>query len=159
MDRFLCWHMLSYLSGKYLLTLCQTIFQGDHTILNFPQQQMRVSVAFIFAGIWHGQPLHYFSFRFWPHLRHAEVPGPGTEPTAQMQPKLLQWQCWILIPLSHKWTLMVSPFNFWLSRRHVVLSIFMVCIFLRTYLPSLYLLCLKIQAWWPTGTWKNAQHH
>ena len=37
------------------------------------------------------------------------VPRPGTEPTSQQQPKLLQWQQWILNPLYHKRTPSPSP--------------------------------------------------
>ena len=33
---------------------------------------------------------------FRPHLWHAEIPGPGTEPTSQQWPEPQHWQHWIL---------------------------------------------------------------
>ena len=36
--------------------------------------------------------LYRLVFFFRPHLWHMEVPGPGTEPTSQQWPELLQWQ-------------------------------------------------------------------
>ena len=41
---------------------------------------------------------------FQPHPKQMEVPRPGMEPTPQQQPQPLQWQCWVLSPLSHKRT-------------------------------------------------------
>ena len=48
-----------------------------------------------------GSPFSYF---FWPHPQHAEVPGPGIKPVPQQQPELLQWQCQILNLLNHTGT-------------------------------------------------------
>ena len=45
---------------------------------------------------------HSFFFFFQPCLRHAEVPGSGTELMPQQWPKVMHWQCWILNPLCHK---------------------------------------------------------
>ena len=38
---------------------------------------------------------------FWSCLQHIEIPGPGIKPVPQYQPKLLQWQHWILNTLCH----------------------------------------------------------
>lgn len=40
---------------------------------------------------------------FWPHPRHAEVPGPGIEPTPPKQPKPRQWHQILTLP-HHKET-------------------------------------------------------
>ena len=42
---------------------------------------------------------HLFLFLFWPHLRHMEVPRPGTESELQLQPMPQLQQCQILNPL------------------------------------------------------------
>lgn len=36
-------------------------------------------------------------FLFWLRLQHMEIVGPGIEPITQQWPKLLQWQCQILV--------------------------------------------------------------
>ena len=47
----------------------------------------------------------FFFFKFfWSHLWQVEVPGPGIKPVPQQWPKSLEWQCWILNPLSFKRT-------------------------------------------------------
>ena len=52
-------------------------------------------------------------FFFWLCPWHMEVPGPGIKPMPQQQPKLLQWQHWILNLLHHKQTLdMIHFFSF-----------------------------------------------
>ena len=43
-------------------------------------------------------------FVCWLHQGHVEVPGPGTEPTLQLQPVPQLWQLWILNLLHHKGT-------------------------------------------------------
>ena len=40
---------------------------------------------------------------------HVEIPGPGIKPMLQQPPKPLQWQHWILNPLSHMELHMVIP--------------------------------------------------
>ena len=51
-----------------------------------------------------------YTFFFWQCPRHMKVPGPGIETAPQQQPKLLQWQCWILNPLGHKRNPKMFPF-------------------------------------------------
>ena len=41
---------------------------------------------------------------FWPYPQHAEIPGPGFEAMPHSQAEPLQWQLWILNPLSHEGT-------------------------------------------------------
>ena len=45
-----------------------------------------------------------FDLGFWLCPWHVEVPGPGIKPAPELWPEPLQWQCWILNPLSHKGT-------------------------------------------------------
>lgn len=47
---------------------------------------------------------HLFSLFFWPCPQYTEVYGPGVKPVPQLQPKTLQWQCWILKLLRNKRT-------------------------------------------------------
>ena len=47
---------------------------------------------------------------FLPCLWHVEVPGPGIKAKLQQQPEPLQWQYWILNPLCHKGTPVISDF-------------------------------------------------
>ena len=64
----------------------------------------------------------FFFFLFWPHLRPAEIPGPGIEPVPKQWPELLRWQWWILNPLCHKRTscLVSSVSIMFLRFTHVV---------------------------------------
>ena len=42
----------------------------------------------------------FFSFIFWPHLRHMEAPGPQVQSELQLLTTLQLQQCWILNLLS-----------------------------------------------------------
>ena len=50
----------------------------------------------------------FFSFFFWLHLWHVEVPGPRMEPKPQL------WQRQILNPLSHEGTSNTLTISMWL---------------------------------------------
>ena len=79
-------------------------------LLIFPKNQLSVSLIFLYCfSLWSLLfPFFLFIllllFLFWLCSQHVDVPRPGTEPTPQHRPKLLQWQCWIFNLLCHKRT-------------------------------------------------------
>ena len=50
----------------------------------------------------------FLSFFFWWHVK---VPRPGIEPTSQLYQNHSSWQCQILNPCSHQWTLCLVFFR------------------------------------------------
>ena len=52
---------------------------------------------------WLKGQLYLFTYLFillWLSWQHVQAPRPGIEPASQQWPEPLQWQCWILNPLS-----------------------------------------------------------
>ena len=69
--------------------------------LNFLKIKKRNRVLFSFF-------LFSFFFFFWWHVK---VPRPGIEPTSQLYQNHSSWQCQILNPCSHQWTLCLIFFR------------------------------------------------
>ena len=67
--------------------------------------------VFMFTYFTHILPLVYSALFLWPCPWHAEVPGPGLEPTLQQWPEPRQWQCWILNPVSQTRELPIPFFH------------------------------------------------
>ena len=104
---------------------------GSVTTLYYPPHTFHMSYCRV--SIW--QP-HAYIFLFLAVPQHIEAPKPRAEHTPQHWPKLLQWQHWILNPLSHKGTPPLISYMMKLKLREVNVSDRAQILLPRLYTPD-----------------------
>ena len=82
------WNLIYFFSFNAFLLV------SVHILCNFSSTQ----------SFWYCFLSYFIYLFFWPCPQYMEVYGPGVKPVPQPQPKVLQWQCWILNLLRNKRT-------------------------------------------------------
>ena len=110
--------------------MARFILQNEELPFKFTHLQFAEQLSNIFVVCWHqGRSRGWsclFACLFLPRLSHVEIPGPGTEPMLQQQPKPHQWKHWIFNPLSHQGriVLIINRRNLFTWKARVIINWF-----------------------------------